>query len=361
MFRWTGRIVLVAALLAISTCAARAEDDITVGGKPLSRVMTQLRGANRGLQVRAARILAEAPEAVRPKIIEAVLPVLKSERENDKFVAAQVLGEYGPVARTAVPDLLPMLKGTQFERNRAAAAKALGQILKDAKQDKETDTVTSALIGAFKDQYPDVRREAATACGMIGPAAKACIPHLVPLLKEPPGAQPNIVSMAAAQTCVRMGPLAKEHVDLMISIMHRYASCYTPVYVQALGAMGPVHENIIPNIMDKMEQTDQSIWWQMAPYEVMEKFGPKAAVAVDLLDRFLRESKLSAAQVIQTMKTLRAIGPAAKNAAKTVESFTKLTAYNQRYGKKATTAEELAEIKKQAGETLKVITGKEAK
>jgi hypothetical protein len=45
------------------------------------------------------------------------------ERE---FVAAQILGVYGPLSRVAVPDLLPMLKGTQYERNRTTAAKALG-------------------------------------------------------------------------------------------------------------------------------------------------------------------------------------------------------------------------------------------
>jgi hypothetical protein len=44
------------------------------------------------------------------------------------------------------------------------------------------------------------------------------------VLKEPRGADPNMVSMAAAHTCQRMGPLAKEHVDLLITVMHRYAS-----------------------------------------------------------------------------------------------------------------------------------------
>ncbi|MBA4387949.1 MAG: hypothetical protein C0404_08200 [Verrucomicrobia bacterium] len=81
--------------------------------------------------------------------------------------------------------------------NRAAAAKALGQILKDSKPDKEVDEVTAALIEAFKDSYPDVRRESATTCGLIGPAAKACIPHMAPLLNEPPTSQPSMVSVAA--------------------------------------------------------------------------------------------------------------------------------------------------------------------
>ena len=192
-----------------------------VGDKPLSELLKDMRSKNRGDQMRAARALSEAPTNLHARIMPQVIPVLKSERENDKFVAAQVLGVYGPIARSAVPDLLPMLKGTQYERNRAAASKALGQILKDAKSDKEIDEVTTALIEAFKDQYPDVRREAVTACGMIGPAAKACIPKLAPLLNESQGA-PCGQSVAAAFTCERMGPLAKEHVDLLSA---DYSAC----------------------------------------------------------------------------------------------------------------------------------------
>jgi hypothetical protein len=64
--------------------------------------------------------LSGALEAARPKIIEAVLPILKSDRENDRFVAAQILGEYGPPARAAVPDLLALqrYKSRSHLRNR---------------------------------------------------------------------------------------------------------------------------------------------------------------------------------------------------------------------------------------------------
>ena len=344
---------IVVLAIAIST-SLNADEEPCIQGKPVSELLKQLRSDNRGLQLRAARALAEAPENLRESLVPPLIEILKSERENDRFSAAQVLGEYGKVARKAVPALLPLLEGTQYERNRAAGAKALGQILKDAEPSEEVDKVVEALIKLFKDPYPDVRREAATACGMIGPAAKACIPHLKPLLEEPPGADPNMVSVAAAWTCERMGILAKEHVDLLIALMHRYASYKTPAYVLALGAIGPIQDNIVPNILDKMEQTDQSIWWQIAPYQVLEKFGPKAAPAVDLLERFLRENKLPPHLVVQTMKTLRAIGPAAKKALPTIEAYSKIKSYHQRYGGPAK-PEEVDEIKKEAEATLKAL------
>jgi hypothetical protein len=319
---WVG----LCCLAACGGILCAQEDDPAINEKPVSQWIKQLRSDNRGFQLRAAQALSGAPTNLYARIIPQVLPVLKSERENDKFVAAQVLGVYGPGSRRAVPDLLPMLQGTQYERNRAAATKALGQILKDAKPDKEIDDVTAALIEAFKDPYEDVRREAATACGMIGPAAKACIPHLTALLKEPPGAQPNMVSVAAAWTCERMGPLAKEHVDLLIGIMHQMGG-HTPAYVLALGAIGPVQENMVPNILDKMEQ--QTASYQAESWQVLAKFGRKAEQVVPFAKRFLTNPQFYGTNngrqrelvVIEAMKFLQVAGPKAVDVLPQVESL----------------------------------------
>jgi HEAT repeat protein len=342
-------------VLGVLNCAV-AEDDPQIGDKPLSELLKQLRSENRGLQVRAARALTDAPAELKPAMMPKVMPLLKSERENDKFVAAQVLGDCGPQARSAVQDLLPMLKGTQYERNRAAAAKALGQILKDAKPDKEVDEVTAALTATFKDAYEDVRREAVTACGMIGPAAKACIPNLKPLLEEPPGATPNMVSMAAAGASERMGPLAREHTDLLITLMHRYASDQTPAYVLALRAIGPIQDNIVQNVMSRME----TIGWggcMEACVLTLETFGPKAEASTDLLARFIREWKTDAKGMTKMARALKAIGPGAKNAEKTLRDLLALP-YHYRPGSyQLENAADWAEMKRTTAAALEAITG----
>ena len=329
--------LIVLACLLVPVGVVAVDDDPTLGDKPLSVLLKQLQSENRGLQVRAARVLSDAPAELRPTIAPKVTPLLKSERENDRFVAAQFLGECGPVARSAVPDLLPMLKGTQYERNRAAAAKALGQILKDAKTDPEIDAATAALVLAFKDSYEDVRREAAVACGMIGPSAKACIPSLPPLLKEP---HTSTVALATAWTCERMGLLAKEHVDLLISLMHGYYNGgSTPAFALALGAIGPVQENIVANLTDAMEEGG------VCPrtfgiLTALEAYGPKAAPAVSLLDKFLRERRFTVPKctpgkggmpcggslpdvkaMTQIVRILKNVGPAARTAEKTLRDI----------------------------------------
>jgi len=351
------------ASLAVFAGTCPAEDDPTIDGKAMSQWAKQLRSENRGLQMRAAQTLSAAPTNLHAAIIPLVVPVLKSERENDKFVAAQILGNYGPASRAAIPDLLPMLKGTQYERNRAAAAKALGQILKDAKPDKEVDEVTAALIETFKDGYEDVRREAVAACGTIGPAAKACIPHLTPrLTQEISGSGPNGVTVAAAGTCEKLGPLAREHADLLVSLMHKFGG-YGSCFAAALGAIGPVNDNIVQNIMDEIEPSADHLRLAIEAYVALEKFGPKAAPAVPMLVRMLREG-LPPALTIQAVKVFKAIGPAAAAAVPVLESYIagkkEVNDYHFTPGLRGLTPEQMNELQRVCCEAIESITGKKA-
>ncbi len=327
---------LIASALADGLCRAE-EGNPELNGKPLSQWVQQLRSDNRGLQVRAARALSEAPENLRPTILPKVVPLLRSDRENDRFVAAQILGEYGPMARSAVPDLLPLLEGTQFERNRAAAANALGQILKDAEPSEEVEQVTQALIKAFGDKYSDVRREAVTACGMIGPAAKSCIPHLPPLFAdgEHPWGETALVRERAAWACGCMGPLAADQIDRLIAMMHSHTF---PSVVEAIGKIGPVHDNVVKNILNRMEKVmavhdlllgePRARDYVPTCFAVLEKFGPKAEPAVPVMIRFLTEqpSEYGGPHIpLLAVRVLGAIGPAAKEAIPHIEKLIQTT------------------------------------
>jgi hypothetical protein len=317
---------VVASVLVLGACVVEAgEEEVRIKGKPLSTLIKQLTGTNRGLQVRAARALAAAPEEVRPKVAEKLIPILKSKRENDRFAAAQTLGQYGPAAKAAVPNLLPMLEGTQYERNRAGAAKALGLILKDSEPSPEIENVTKKLIAIFRDQYPDVQRESVKACGMIGPAAKACIPHLVEPLQFTLGnvGRDNpykLVRRATAWTLGRMGPLAKGYIDRLIAKMHAEGRIM-PEVPEAIGRIGCTHENVVPNMVDFLEKMGRD--WRHSPESKMntwialEKFGEKSAPAVPLIARYLREGVGTGEPpelFIQWFKVLSAIGPKAKDA-----------------------------------------------
>lgn len=155
---------------------------------PLEQWILQLSSFNGAMQRRAAQVLVAAPKELHGKIIPPVVSVLHST--GREFYAAQVLGECGPAANAAVPDLVALLarplvaNGTslappeQWMSGHAAAARALGQILRSAEVGAQVSEVTKALIRVFDDTWPDARREAVTACGMIGPAAKDAVPAI---------------------------------------------------------------------------------------------------------------------------------------------------------------------------------------
>jgi HEAT repeat protein len=365
------RIAPILAAFALLAVSAFADDEIKIKGKPVSKWIAQLTGSNRGLQVRASRALAEATPEQIPHVAAKLIPILESKRENDRFVAAQTLGKYGPPARAAVPKLVPLLKGTQFERNRAAAAKALGLILADAEPSEEVEKVTAALTAKFNedyDQYEDVRREAAWALGKIGLAAKSCIPKLERALTDV--GQHNAfqdVRRGAAWTCGRMGIEAKQHIDRLISMMHREGKD-VPEIAEAIGKIGPVHENVIPNIMDVIEKSGRYLTSyapaKVAGFEALARFGKKSASAVPLIRRFLKELKGGddlGSLTIRTaaLKTLAAVGPPAKAA---LPEVTKNLDPNIRVSRRIPKDQHAAlrkNLLEAAAQAYKAITGKE--
>jgi hypothetical protein len=374
----------IAASLCLSCCAlilalpaSGGEEEPKVKGKPLSHWIKGVQSENRGLQLRASRALKAAGKEDIPKIVPKLLPLLSADRENTRFPVAQVLGGYGPPAREAVPHLLPMLKGTQFERNRAAAVDALGRILKDAKPSDEVEKVTQAIVVVFPDQYEDVRREAAVAIGRIGPAAKSATKALLKLLND----RHFPVRGAAAWACGRLGKHAEMHIDKLISMMHGERDIATTV-VYAIGEIGPVHENVMPNVVDRLEKTFYGQWggfrvgarsytvgkitkgtkgeYQWYCFDALARHADKSATAIGLMERQLSEkgwnSRHRINRVLGAVKVLKAIGPKAKSAAPKIKAALEVKRWDHRIPR-----EILADFKKTAKEALEAVTGNKAK
>jgi HEAT repeat protein len=332
------RTALCGGLVLLATACGFAGEDAKIKGKPLSKWLSQLKSTNRGLQVRASRALAEAPKELHEKIVPELIPLLSSERKNDRAFAAQTLGRYGPAARAAVPHLLPLFKDDQFERNRAAAAEALGYILADAKPDKEVDGAVAALLSVLDDLYVDVRREAVAACGRIGLAAKACIPHLPKRLEDVKhhpvgnGDANKEVHAAAAWTAGRMGKLSAKHIDLLIAMLHREDRNHrvSERVVTAVGLIGAVHENVVPNVLDSLERVIAEGSYGPIPYRIelvkahfatLMRFEAKdLAAAVDQMVAHLKKSGRNDFIAVGTMEVLARIGkPAAGKAVPVIE------------------------------------------
>jgi HEAT repeat protein len=92
--------------------------------------------------------------------------------------AVSSLGDIGPRAKAAIPDLITALKGND-NAVRGPAAKALGRI------HCEPDKIVPLLIDCLDSPLDGLPAGAAEGLGEFGPLSKAAIPKLIELLKVP--------------------------------------------------------------------------------------------------------------------------------------------------------------------------------
>ncbi|MHC4251481.1 MAG: HEAT repeat domain-containing protein [Planctomycetota bacterium] len=123
------------------------------------------------------RIEPGSAEAV-PALM-ALLRSVKGTNSTTAEAAARALGEIGPEARSAVPDLIAALEQHYYGGLREAAVFALGRIGEDA-----SGAVPALKISAMDSQMCLLSVEALAG---IGPAAKSALPELTELATRGPG------------------------------------------------------------------------------------------------------------------------------------------------------------------------------
>jgi HEAT repeat protein len=129
----------------------------------------------------AAGVLGElgpAAEAAIPELVKA----LSDPNGYVRAAAAEALGKLGPAAEAAIPELVKVLSDPEA-MVRLALTRALGKLGHSA------EAAIPELVKALSDSNGNVRAAAAEALGKLGPAAEAAIPELVKA--HPPPAEPS--------------------------------------------------------------------------------------------------------------------------------------------------------------------------
>jgi hypothetical protein len=121
--------------------------------------------------------------------------ILYESAEVRRAVAAESLGDFGPAAKAALPDLIRVLKGNDAAI-RNSVISSLGRIR------SEPETVIPLLIPYLEDDNFDVA--AANALAEFGSLAKPAVPKLLPLLH----AQDDDDRAAAQHALLRIDPEA---------------------------------------------------------------------------------------------------------------------------------------------------------
>jgi len=110
--------------------------------------------------------------------VEDIASFLKRPDARKQGLAAELLGECGPIAHAACPQLLLYIQDDK-SWHRRMAVRSLGKI------GPESDEAVSVLINVLEeDRWEPMRADAARALGAIGPRARPAIPAITMALRK---------------------------------------------------------------------------------------------------------------------------------------------------------------------------------
>lgn len=197
-------------------------------------------------------------------------------------------------ARAQVDELIGELTTGAPDARRVAARK-LGQIGDEAKP------AIPALVKALKtDDDSYVRRFAAEALGSFGPA-KGVVSALTAALEDK---QSRVVQAAATS----LGKMGKEGVQPLVDIVgnKKLTAATRRRAIVALGKLGPLAKDGVPNLMETMKENDLRI----DAVEALGNIGPAAKDSLKTMetmmeDRRIRRDRIFASALRTAMRKIR--------------------------------------------------------
>jgi HEAT repeat protein len=245
-------------------------------------------------------------------ILDTLIKLTQDSDPELRRHAVRGLGKMGPEAAGTLPRLTGMLKADPAERVRYNAIEALEGI------DPEGKTVIPALIGALRDQDPDVRSIAARTLGHLGARSKSAVPALVAMLKDDGARCCMISAHAGMQVSVRwdavealglIGPDASAAYPPLRVMFEKEPEAGTQVVVAlALFRLNPLDFEAMAKIMKELAALESRV--EDGPREdggdeaisAITELGQKARAAVPMLLKLLKhklwEIRMSAAQAL---------------------------------------------------------------
>jgi HEAT repeat protein len=269
---------------------------------------------------------------VAKKAVPNVIPLLKSFLPQTTTAAIDTLGHIGPGAREAIPALVDCLSHPQRDIS-SHAALALPRI------DPLGELVVPKMIGLLnRGQQPWARSQAITVLARIGKPAKNAVPKLRERFTDP--AEAEEVRLAAAralwkiarstegvkviaaslskdgnqverfQTLAEMGPDAREAIGTLVAILRGRNQPARAWALYVLGRMGPAGQEALPALMKELADTKSTL--RMSVLYALAQIGPAARAAVPELRKILKTGPTDLRRVAAT--ALAGIGRDAREA-----------------------------------------------
>ncbi|MGH7169678.1 MAG: HEAT repeat domain-containing protein [Gemmataceae bacterium] len=294
------RSAVPALIAALKPNKAANADVIRAGARlALARIGTPavpaLIAALKDKQEDVAPLAGEALGWILPPPKEAV-PALRKALKNDRAhaaVYAHALGQLGPLASPAVPELTELLADADA---RSEAAVALVRI-----DPKQADKVVPLLVKDLQAEEEKQRQTAVLALARLGPAAQAAADALAALLRDRLLTEMEIRALH--------GIWAAAIPDL-IKLLKDPQTERRQLAVFALGQIGPAAQAAVAPLIAALSDSDRSV--RAGAAQVLQAIGPEARAAVPALIANLQASQTEVR--LAAAEALGHIGPAAKEA-----------------------------------------------
>jgi HEAT repeat protein len=231
---------------------------------------------------------------------EPVVPVLiQLLKDQDRYVrkeAADALGQMGPKASAAGPELRQALAGKpvrQMEETELdmliSFADALGRV------DPKAAVAVHFLVDALGDSSYRNREKATRALGRMGPRAREGIAALRRQLhagEEPLSPDEWAMRLAAAEALWSINQRADEVLGVFAAVLDKVPANFCREAAGALGRMGPAAQAAVPTLASALNYEDsldnaydytRYLESRAAPFDALGRIGPVAKAAVPAL------------------------------------------------------------------------------
>jgi HEAT repeat protein len=195
---------------------------------------------------------ADALEKIGKGVVQTLVMLLKDPDPATRAQAIETIGELGPKAKAATPDLQKALadKDGIVRLQAALALKKLG----DAK-----DSLTD-LVKLLDDPDGRVRKIAAASLEEVGPDAKPAVPGLTRMLRS----RDRAARQQAANTLKAIGMRARAAVPELTNLLMDSDMEVRTSGIQALGKIGPDARDAVPALVVLFKDKEETIRSQAA-------------------------------------------------------------------------------------------------
>ena len=200
-----------------------------------------------------------------PKHIKDAVPLLirllRDSQAIVKFQAARAIAIFGLEARSATPDLLPLLREVKFYEVRQAGAMALSRVVADRSAPAPPFAV-QALHGLLTDEAYQVRQAACQGLTVVGvpldnTLKQQVIKGLDTLVKKDP--EPSVQIWANLAVMSYSGNIGKENLENIAQLLHKGDLSTRIQAAQALGTVGSLAKEITPTLIGALADPDPTV------------------------------------------------------------------------------------------------------